>query len=66
MRCSSDGGVDWWVSGTTKLHLELERLVARFVGKEDAMIFGMGFGTNSTGLPALIGQVLSCQQSSAG
>jgi len=39
------------------LHVELEKLVARFVGKEDAMVFGMGFGTNSTGLPALIGKV---------
>ena len=41
--------------GTTKLHDDLEKLVARFVGKESAMIFGMGFGTNSSGLPALAG-----------
>lgn len=39
--------------GTTVLHKELEDLVARFVGKESSMIFGMGFGTNSTGIPAL-------------
>lgn len=41
--------------GTTTLHAETERLVARYVGKEAAMIFGMGFGTNSTGLSALAG-----------
>jgi serine palmitoyltransferase len=42
--------------GTTSLHLELEKTVARFVGKEAAMVFGMGFGTNSTGIPALVGK----------
>ncbi len=42
--------------GSTTLHRELEALVARFLGKEDAMIIGMGFGTNSTGIPALIGK----------
>jgi len=42
--------------GTTTLHAELEVLVARFVRKPDAMVFGMGFGTNSTGIPALIGK----------
>lgn len=41
--------------GTTKLHVELENVVARFVGKPASMVFGMGFGTNSTGLPALAG-----------
>jgi hypothetical protein len=42
--------------GTTSLHVETEQLVARYVGKEAAMIFGMGFGTNSTGIPTLIGK----------
>eukprot|EP01102_Stenamoeba_stenopodia_P005290 TRINITY_DN1585_c0_g1_i1.p1 TRINITY_DN1585_c0_g1~~TRINITY_DN1585_c0_g1_i1.p1 ORF type:complete len:510 (+),score=87.80 TRINITY_DN1585_c0_g1_i1:268-1797(+) len=42
--------------GTTTVHLELERLVARFVGKEDAVIFGMGYATNSTTLPSLVGK----------
>ena len=42
--------------GTTQLHVELERVTARFLGKEAAMIFGMGFGTNSTGIPALVGK----------
>ena len=33
--------------GTTDLHREAERLIARFVGKEDAMLFSMGYGTNA-------------------
>lgn len=41
-------------AGTTSLHRELEQLVARYVGKEAALVFGMGFGTNSSGIPALI------------
>jgi len=42
--------------GTTSVHVELEKAVARFVGKEAAMVFGMGFGTNATAIPALIGK----------
>jgi len=42
--------------GTTKLHDEVEKLVAEFLDTEDCMIFGMGFGTNSTGIPALVGK----------
>jgi serine palmitoyltransferase len=42
--------------GTTTIHRQLEKTVARFVRKEDAMVFGMGFGTNSTGIPSLIGK----------
>ncbi|KAJ3413900.1 serine palmitoyltransferase component [Chytridiales sp. JEL 0842] len=41
-------------SGTTDLHLEAEALVARFTGKEAAMIVSMGFATNSTTIPALV------------
>lgn len=40
--------------GTNDLHVQAERLVANFVGTEDAMIVGMGFATNSTTLPALV------------
>ena len=40
--------------GTLNIHVELERLVARFIGKEAAMVFGMGFATNSTNLPTLV------------
>jgi serine palmitoyltransferase len=41
-------------AGSTLLHAELERQVARFVGKPDAMVVSMGFATNSTTIPALV------------
>lgn len=41
-------------AGTLDLHVELEELVARFLGKESAMVISMGFATNSTTLPALV------------
>ena len=43
-------------AGTTPTHLQLDRMVAEFVGKEDAITFGMGFATNSVGIPALVGK----------
>ncbi|KAH3901825.1 probable Serine palmitoyltransferase 2 [Saccharomycodes ludwigii] len=33
--------------GTTSLHLKTEKLIADFVGKEDAIICSMGYGTNA-------------------
>ncbi|RZC46652.1 hypothetical protein C5167_039601 [Papaver somniferum] len=42
--------------GTTTLHAELEECVASFVGKETAMVTGMGYVTNSAVLPVLIGK----------
>lgn len=39
--------------GTTKLHREVEEVVARFLKKEDAMALNMGFNTNCTTIPAL-------------
>ncbi|CAI4330044.1 CEQ_1a_G0008250.mRNA.1.CDS.1 [Saccharomyces cerevisiae] len=33
--------------GTTDLHIKAEKLVARFIGKEDALVFSMGYGTNA-------------------
>ncbi|OEL31738.1 Long chain base biosynthesis protein 2d [Dichanthelium oligosanthes] len=42
--------------GNTKLHTELEELAARFVGKPAAILFGMGYVTNSAIIPALIGK----------
>eukprot|EP00878_Enallax_costatus_P029954 GHUV01032529.1.p1 GENE.GHUV01032529.1~~GHUV01032529.1.p1 ORF type:complete len:328 (+),score=89.87 GHUV01032529.1:213-1196(+) len=41
--------------GTTSIHVELEQLVADFLGKEDAITFGMGFATNAASIPALAG-----------
>jgi hypothetical protein len=46
-----------YLLGSTNVHLELEQLVARFVGKEEAVVYGMGYGTNSTTLPILVGKV---------
>lgn len=43
-------------AGTSDLHVEVEELVAKFVGKESAMVFSMGFGTNATAFPALVGK----------
>ncbi|KAI7903826.1 pyridoxal phosphate-dependent transferase [Cokeromyces recurvatus] len=43
-------------AGTTKHIQELEKIVARFVGKEAAMCVSMGFATNSTTIPSLVGK----------
>ncbi|KAH8926892.1 PLP-dependent transferase [Atractiella rhizophila] len=42
--------------GTHLVHVYCDRLVARFVGMEDAMVVSQGYATNSTNLPALIGK----------
>ncbi|NWX10712.1 SPTC3 palmitoyltransferase, partial [Caloenas nicobarica] len=42
--------------GTLDKHVEIEKLVAKFLGVEDAMVFGMGFATNSMNIPALVGK----------
>lgn len=41
-------------AGTSDLALEVEREVARFVGKPAAMVFSMGFVTNAGSFPALV------------
>lgn len=41
-------------AGSSDLHQQTEKLIARFLGQEDAMIISMGFATNSTTLPALV------------
>ncbi|XP_029453527.1 serine palmitoyltransferase 2 [Rhinatrema bivittatum] len=40
--------------GNLDKHVELEKLVARFLGVEAAMTYGMGFATNSMNIPALV------------
>lgn len=42
--------------GNLDMHEELEKLVAKFLGVESAMTFGMGFATNSMNIPALVGK----------
>jgi serine palmitoyltransferase len=49
--CSTRGDV-----GTSNLHVEVEDLIARFVGKPAAMVFSMGFVTNAAAFPALVGK----------
>ncbi|KZZ95423.1 serine palmitoyltransferase 2 [Moelleriella libera RCEF 2490] len=41
-------------AGTTDLALEVEKEVAAFVGKPDAMVFSMGYVTNASSFPALV------------
>ena len=43
-------------AGTSELHIELEDQIAKFVGKSSAMIFSMGFATNATAFPTLVGK----------
>lgn len=43
-------------TATSHLHLEVEKQIARFVGKESAIVFSMGFVTNATMFPALVGK----------
>ncbi|KAL4761599.1 putative serine palmitoyltransferase 1 [Aspergillus foveolatus] len=40
--------------GTTKLLVEVEDQIARLVGKDAAIVFSIGFATNSTVFPALV------------
>ena len=44
--CRSDGSL--------QLHYDLEKEIATFLGKEDAIVMGMGFATNSTLIPAVV------------
>lgn len=41
---------------TLDLHQQAEALVARFVGQEASIITSMGFATNSTTIPGLVGK----------
>ncbi|XP_049591406.1 serine palmitoyltransferase 3 [Syngnathus scovelli] len=43
-------------TGTLDIHIELEDQLARFLGVESTMVFGMGFATNSMNIPALVGK----------
>jgi len=42
--------------GYTDLHRRLEKKTAEFLGKEDCVIFGMGYATNSSAVPVLAGK----------
>ncbi len=42
--------------GTLKCHLDLEETLAKFLGVEAAVVFGMGFATNALNIPTLVGK----------
>ncbi|KAF2190185.1 serine palmitoyltransferas-like protein 2 [Zopfia rhizophila CBS 207.26] len=43
-------------AGTSDLTVEVEDLIAKFVGKPASMVFSMGFVTNATAFPTLVGK----------
>lgn len=43
-------------AGTSDLSVEVEDLIAKFVGKPASMVFSMGFVTNATAFPTLVGK----------
>lgn len=45
-----------FLNGNLDLHIELERELASFIGKEDAIVFGTGFQTNLGVVSALVGR----------
>jgi len=45
-----------FLNGTLQLHLELERELARFMGKEAALVFPTGYQTNVGAITALVGR----------
>ena len=42
--------------GTLKCHLKLESLLAKFLGTEACLTFGMGYATNVVNIPSLMGK----------
>ncbi len=45
-----------FLNGTLDLHVQLEKELAEFVGKDDALCFSTGFTVNSGVIPALLGK----------
>jgi 8-amino-7-oxononanoate synthase len=45
-----------FLNGTLALHLELERRLAEFMGKEAALVFSTGYQTNVGSISALVGR----------
>jgi Aminotransferase class I and II len=43
-------------TGTTPIHKQLDEELAAFLGKPAALTFGMGFATNSVGIPLIVGR----------
>lgn len=45
-----------FLNGTLKLHIELERQLAEFVGKESALVFSTGYQANLGAISAVVGR----------
>ncbi len=45
-----------FLNGTLDLHIELEKELAEFVGKDDALCFPTGFTVNSGVIPSIVGK----------
>ncbi len=45
-----------FLNGTLELHLELERRLAKFVGKEAALVFSTGYQANLGAISAIVGK----------
>ncbi|MCU0464905.1 MAG: aminotransferase class I/II-fold pyridoxal phosphate-dependent enzyme [Anaerolineae bacterium] len=45
-----------FLNGTLELHLELDRRLAKFVGKEAALVFATGYQTNVGTISAIVGK----------
>eukprot|EP01130_Rhizamoeba_saxonica_P002345 TRINITY_DN12169_c0_g1_i1.p1 TRINITY_DN12169_c0_g1~~TRINITY_DN12169_c0_g1_i1.p1 ORF type:complete len:484 (-),score=106.65 TRINITY_DN12169_c0_g1_i1:36-1361(-) len=43
------------ITGTTDLHRQVEIKTADYLGREDCITFGMGYHTNASTIPALVG-----------
>merc|ERR1719159_2410026 len=58
--CANSAGV-----GTLPVHWELERTFCDFLGVEAAMIYGMGFATNTLTIPCLVQKGDRCSRTSS-
>lgn len=47
----------FFIEGYLDLHKQMDRLVADYLGVEDAYTVPMGFATNSMNIPSLVGKV---------
>ena len=45
-----------FLNGTLDIHVQLEKELAEFVGKDDALVFSTGFTVNSGVIPQLVGK----------
>ena len=54
-RCGAGCAGSRFLNGTLDLHVELEKELAEFVGKDEALCFSTGFTVNSGVIPALLG-----------